>query len=60
MEEFRQEVDRHLTGKETGPWEISYFKLHPSQLTVVQQALEMAALIPAASCRSERMVPTFP
>ncbi len=48
MEASRQEVDRYLTGKETGRWEIIYFKLHTSQLTVVQQALEMATLIPAA------------
>ena len=25
-EEFKREVDRHLTGKETEPWEILYFK----------------------------------
>jgi hypothetical protein len=26
-EEFKQEVERELTGRETEPWEIVYFKL---------------------------------
>jgi hypothetical protein len=33
------------TGKETEPWEIIYFKLFKSQLTVVEQAVETAALM---------------
>jgi hypothetical protein len=44
-EEFRREVDRHLTGRETEPWEIIYFKLYKSQLPVVERALETAALM---------------
>ncbi|MDA2912746.1 hypothetical protein MYX77_02085 [Acidobacteriia bacterium AH_259_A11_L15] len=44
-EEFKREVERHLTGKETEPWEIMYFKLYKSQLPVVEQALETAALM---------------
>lgn len=43
--EFKREVERHLTGKETEPWEIIYFKLYKSQLPVVEQALENAALM---------------
>ena len=35
----------HLTGKETEPWEIIYFKLYKSQLPVIEQALETAALM---------------
>ena len=35
----------HLTGKETEPWEIIYFKLYKSQLPVVERALEIAALM---------------
>jgi hypothetical protein len=27
--EFKQEVERELTGPETEPWEIIYFKLLP-------------------------------
>ena len=41
-EEFRREVERHLTGKETEPWEILYFKVYRSQLSVVEKALETA------------------
>jgi hypothetical protein len=44
-EAFQREVERHLTGKETETWEIIYFKLYKSQLPVVEQALETAALM---------------
>jgi hypothetical protein len=42
---FKTEVERYLTGKETEPWEIIYFKLYKSQLPVVEQALETVALM---------------
>ena len=44
-ERFKTEVERYLTGKETEPWEIIYFKLYKSQLPVVEQALETTALM---------------
>ena len=44
-EEFKREVERHLTGKETEPWELIYFKVYKSQLPVIEQALETAALM---------------
>ena len=44
-EEFKREVDRYLTGKETEAWEIIYFKLYKGQLSVVERALEIAALM---------------
>jgi hypothetical protein len=45
-EEFkRAEVEKHLTGQETEPWEIIYFKVYKSQLPVLEQALETAALM---------------
>ena len=44
-EEFKREVSKHLTGKETEAWEILYFKAHKSQLPVIEQALETAALM---------------
>ncbi len=44
-EEFKHEVERHLTGKETEPWEILYFKVYKSQLPVIERALETAALM---------------
>src|SRR5881398_3789507 len=44
-EQFRHEVEKELTGKETEPWEIIYFKLYKSQIPVIEQALETAALM---------------
>ncbi len=44
-EEFKREVDRYLTGKDTEPWEILYFKAYKSQLRVIEQALETAGLM---------------
>jgi hypothetical protein len=44
-DEFRRQVERELTGQETEPWEIIYFKLYKSQIPVVEQALETAALM---------------
>ena len=44
-EQFKREVERHLTGKETEAWEIMYFKVYKSQLGVVEKALETAALM---------------
>jgi hypothetical protein len=44
-EEFEHEVERHLTGKESEPWELLYFKVYKSQLAVIEQALETAALM---------------
>jgi hypothetical protein len=43
--EFKLEVEKHLTGKETEPWELLYFKVSKSQLAVIEQALETAALM---------------
>jgi len=44
-DEFKQDVDKHLTGKETEPTEIIYFKLYRSQIPIIEQALEAAALM---------------
>ena len=44
-EEFKREVEKHLTGKESEPWEMLYFKVYKSQLAVIEQALETAALM---------------
>ena len=43
--QFRREVEKELTGKETEPWEIVYFKLYKSQIPVIEQALETAGLM---------------
>ena len=38
-------MEKELTGRETEPYEIIYFKLYKSQIPVVEQALETAALM---------------
>src|SRR5206468_830521 len=44
-EDFKREVERELSGKEEEPWEIIYFKVYKSQIPVIEQALETAALM---------------
>jgi hypothetical protein len=44
-EEFKREVEKHLTGKESEPWELIYFKVYKSQIPVIEQALETAGLM---------------
>jgi hypothetical protein len=44
-DDFRREVERKLTGEDTEPWEIVYFKLYKSQIPVIDRALETAALM---------------
>ena len=44
-EEFKKEVERELTGRETEAWEIIYFKLYQSQMPVIERAIETAALM---------------
>src|SRR4051812_49297126 len=44
-EEFKREVEKELTGRETEPWEIIYFKLYKSQIPVIEQAIDTAALM---------------
>jgi hypothetical protein len=44
-EHFKHEVEKHLTGKDTEPTEIIYFKLYKSQIPVIEQAVETAALM---------------
>jgi hypothetical protein len=44
-EQFKREVAKELTGRETEPYEIIYFKIYKSQVPVIEQALETAALM---------------
>ncbi len=44
-EEFKHEVFKHLTGKDTERHELLYFKIYRSQLQVIEQALETASLM---------------
>src|SRR5262249_19856015 len=43
--EFKREVEKELTGRETEPHEIIYFKIYKSQMPVIEQAIETAALM---------------
>ena len=44
-QQFKREVERHLTGQDTEAWEVIYFKLYKSQIPVIEQALETASLM---------------
>jgi hypothetical protein len=44
-EEFKREVERELTGRDSEPHEIIYFKIYKSQISVIEQALETAGLM---------------
>jgi hypothetical protein len=44
-EEFRQEVEKELTGKDEEPSDLIYFKVYKSQIPVIDQAIETAALM---------------
>jgi hypothetical protein len=44
-EDFKKEVEKELTGRETEPWEIIFFKLYQSQMPVIEKAIETAALM---------------
>jgi hypothetical protein len=44
-DQFKREVEKELTGRESEPWEIMYFKLYKTQIPVVEQAIETAALM---------------
>jgi len=44
-EQFKHEVEKELTGIDSEPAELIYFKLYKSQIPVVEQAIETAALM---------------
>jgi len=44
-EEFRHEVEKHLNGEDSEASDIIYFKLYKSQVPIVEQAIETAALM---------------
>ena len=53
-EEFKQEVEKELTGRETETLEIIYFKLYESQMPVIEKAIETAALMLGSDRRQLR------
>jgi hypothetical protein len=44
-EVFRRAVEKELTGREEEPAELIYFKVYKSQIPVIEQAIESAALM---------------
>jgi hypothetical protein len=44
-EEFKREIEKQLTGRQSEPHEIIYFKVYKSQIPVIDQAIETAALM---------------
>jgi hypothetical protein len=44
-DEFKREVEKELTGKDIERSELIYFKVYKSQITVIEQAIETAALM---------------
>jgi len=44
-EVFRREVEKELTGREEEASELIYFKVYRSQIPVIEQAIETAALM---------------
>jgi hypothetical protein len=38
-DQFKQEVEKELTGRDSEPWEIVYFKLYKTQIPVFEQAM---------------------
>ncbi len=44
-DQFKREVEKELTGRESEPWEIIYFKLYKTQIPLIEQAIETAALM---------------
>jgi hypothetical protein len=44
-DQFKQEIEKELTGREPEPWEIIYFRLDKTQIPVVEHAIEAAALM---------------
>src|SRR5438309_3196047 len=43
-EDFKREVEKELTGKEQEPSEMIYIKVYKSQIPVIEQAIDTAAL----------------
>ncbi len=44
-EEFRREVEKELTGVDSEPAELIFFKVYKSQIPVIEQAIETTALM---------------
>ena len=45
QQQFKHEVEKHLTGQDTEPSDLVYFKLYKSQIPIVEDAIETAGLM---------------
>lgn len=54
--EFKTEMERFLTEKDSEPSELLYFRIYKSQLAVIEQALETAGLM-LGTDKSARLLP---
>src|SRR5438270_7287594 len=43
--EFQREIEKALNGPDSEPSELIYFKVYKSQIPVIEQAIEVAALM---------------
>jgi hypothetical protein len=44
-EAFKREVEKEINGEDSEPSEVIYFKVYKSQIPVIEQAIEVAALM---------------
>jgi len=44
-EDFKRDVEKELTGRDSEPHEIIFFKVYKSQTPIIDQAIETAALM---------------
>jgi len=44
-DQLKREVEKELTGRESEPREIIYFKLYKTQIPAIEQAIETAAMM---------------
>jgi hypothetical protein len=44
-QEFQHEVEKELNGQDSEPHELIYFKVYQSQIPVIEQAIETAAMM---------------
>ena len=44
-EQFQHEVEKELTRRDSEPHELIYFKVYKSQIPVIEQAIETAAMM---------------
>ena len=51
--DFQREIEKVLNGEDSEPSELIYFKVYKSQIPVIEQAIEVAALMLARTSRGD-------